>query len=216
MEEMIYTLLKEKKTEDLIREINANESLLDFEDKNGASLLLLSTYFGNKELQLFLLSRKKALTIFEAAACGSIDEVRKLLNKDPSLINAIGRDGFPSLGLASYFGHENIVKMLLELGADPNIASKNSLNVAPLHAAISSKNFGIAKLLLEHGADVNAKQQHDFTPLHGAAHNGDFEMLKLLLAHGADKNLLTVEKKSALDFAREINNTKVESFLADK
>jgi ankyrin repeat protein len=43
-------------------------------------------------------------------------------------------------------------------------------------------------LLLERGADPNAKQQLDYTPLHGAASRGDIEAAKLLLAHGADRD----------------------------
>jgi uncharacterized protein len=214
MEEKIYALLKEKKTDELINEINSNGSLLDFQDKNGASLLLLSAYFRNKELQSFLLSKKKSLTVFEASACGRADVVQQLATEDSSLINAFGNDGFPALGLAAYFGHEEVVKLLLQLGADPNLPAKNSIKVVPLHAAVSAKHLAIAKLLLDHFADVNAKQQKDFTPLHGAAHNGDMEMVTLLLKFGADKNAVTSEGKTPLDLALEMNHASLEKLLS--
>lgn len=45
-----------------------------------------------------------------------------------------------------------------------------------------------AKVLIEHGASVNAKGDEDITPLHDAAGSGSVAMVKLLLEHGADPN----------------------------
>jgi tankyrase len=58
-------------------------------------------------------------------------------------------------------------------------------------------------MLLDHGADPNARQQQDYTPLHGAASRGDVEMAKLLLAHGADRNARASDGMTAADVARK-------------
>ncbi len=47
----------------------------------------------------------------------------------------------------------------------------------------------MVKLLLEKGADVNAKGEHGWTPLMEAANRGHSEAAKLLLEKGADVNL---------------------------
>ena len=44
------------------------------------------------------------------------------------------------------------------------------------------------KILVEAGADVNAKNEADFTALHGAAFKGLNEIIEYLVAHGADIN----------------------------
>ena len=59
--------------------------------------------------------------IFAAAAKGQTDELRSLLEKDPSLINAHSAEGFTPLGLAAFFGHPETVLALLEAGADVKI-----------------------------------------------------------------------------------------------
>jgi uncharacterized protein len=59
----------------------------------------------------------------------------------------------------------------------------------PLHSAAATGDpearFELAKLLLEHGADPNARQQDDFTPLMAAEHNGDERLRRLLVDSGA-------------------------------
>jgi len=59
------------------------------------------------------------------------------------------------------------------------------------------------KLLLERGANPNAKQELDYTPLHTAAGRGDVEMAKLLLAHGAQRDAHGSDGKTPADVARE-------------
>jgi len=208
-QQAFYDLLKEGKTEDIIRILKRDPSLLMFRDSNGVSLLLLSFYFGNKILAEFILSCRSPLDIFEAAVVGNDDLVNEFIASDPSLLNAFSSDGFTSLGLSAYFNRPACANVLLEKGANPNLPSLNSFNVAPLHSAVASRASEITQLLLRHGADPNAKQQKGITPLHSAAHNGDVEITVLLLKHGADRGSLTEDGKSPMDMAKEVNALEV-------
>ena len=56
----------------------------------------------------------------------------------------------------------------------------------PLHMAVFREKLAVAGLLLERGADLEARDKLGRTPLHEAAFRGKTAMVKLLLAHGAD------------------------------
>src|SRR5438034_9163167 len=76
-------------------------------------------------------------------------------------------------------------------GAKVGTAARNKMKVTALHAAAAAQQLDIARMLVAHGADVNARQEEDFTPLHEAAATGQLKFAKLLLDHGADVNLRT-------------------------
>src|SRR6266545_2964816 len=81
------------------------------------------------------------------------------------------------------------VQLLVERGAEVNSASRNQMKVMPLHSAAAAQDpdtrYKLAKLLLESGADPNARQQDEFTPLMAAEQHGDERLKELLVQHGA-------------------------------
>jgi ankyrin repeat protein len=68
-------------------------------------------------------------------------------------------------------------------------------------------------LLVDKGADPNAKAQSGSTPLHTVAFTGDRASLDLLLKHGADPALTNNEGKTAADIARERGNQEIADLL---
>jgi ankyrin repeat protein len=154
------------------------------------SELLEAIYRGDQARADELLASDPELDVFEAAAVGKTERLRELLDEDPSLANAWARDGFQPLGLASFFGQTAAVRLLLERDAEVNSASRNEMRVMPLHSAAATGDaearYEIAKLLLERGADPNARQQDDFTPLMAADQHGDERLRELLIEHGAE------------------------------
>ncbi|MGE5457502.1 MAG: ankyrin repeat domain-containing protein [Methanococcaceae archaeon] len=204
MDQDIADSIKIGDNNQLKEKLKENPSIADIQMESGISLLQYAVYCRNAEaIDLIKKYRKLDLNIFEAACTGDNKIVMQLLRKNPELLNAFSIDGFTLLGLASYFGHFPLVKSLLKKGADPNTQSNNQFKVAPIHSACSISNYEITELLLKNGANVDARQLHDYTPLHSAAHNGRIEIAKLLIDNGADVNAKTDDGKTPLFIALE-------------
>jgi ankyrin repeat protein len=170
------------------RLLDQDAGLMNVKPEQAPSLVLLAMYYSQPGVAELLIERGARLDIFEACACGRLEQVKSLVEQEPGLVNAVGADGFQPLGLACFFEHPKVVVHLLSKGAEVNLASRNPMRVMPLHSAVSRQNLDITRLLLEHDADVNARQADDFTPLHEAAQSGQLEMVQLLLDYGAEVN----------------------------
>jgi ankyrin repeat protein len=179
----------------------ADAKLVNARNDLGQSAVLLAKYHRQDAVVQLLLGRNPILNIWEASAVGDSDRVMELLEADPKLLNQHSRDGFTPLGLAAFFGSETIAHNLMAKGANPNIASNNPMQVAPLHSAVAGGHMAIVRMLVESGANVNAVQQQGFTPLHGAANLGDELMVRYLLANGADPSARAENGQTAMDFA---------------
>jgi ankyrin repeat protein len=148
----------------------------------------------NTNLLHFLLDQAGVeIDIFLACVLGETETVASALESDPTLARAVTDDdhvvepGLTALHLAAQFGRTEIVKLLLEHGADINTKSPVINNMTPLHLAVWRgrrklydkpmgelvQEYGVyhllpetPRLLLEHGADVNARDsERNLTPL---------------------------------------------------
>jgi ankyrin repeat protein len=89
------------------------------------------------------------------------------------------------LTVGSYFGHEIMVKLLLEAKADVD-SKDNYYGYTPLSWAAQNGHEGIVKLLLEAKADVDSKDDNGRTSLWWAARSGYEGIVELLLEAKAD------------------------------
>jgi ankyrin repeat protein len=167
------------------------------------SPLMLSCYYKKPAVTAVLLNYVNDISLFEAAAAGKLEAVTHLIETVPNSMDDYASDGFTPLGLACYFGHEEVAKYLVANGADVNRPSNNGFHVYPIHSACADNYTSIARMLIEHGAMVNVKQQAGATPLHSAAQNGNIDLLVLLLEHGAEINVRMEGGKLPADLARE-------------
>ncbi|KAI0972746.1 ankyrin [Xylaria arbuscula] len=91
-----------------------------------------------------------------------------------------------NLGLSSHMGHEVVVKILLEQGADLECRDEEFGNT-PLFWAAQMGHDGVVKLLLDNNADIEGTiKEMNFTPLFVAAAAGRHTTVKLLLENNAD------------------------------
>ena len=196
--------------------LRADPSLAEAKDENGLSVILKATYYGQRDVVEALLASGVELNLFEAAATGQTGRVRALIEQDPTLANSYSPDGFTPLSLAVFFGHPETVDALLAAGAEVNAASRETMKLTPLASAMATAQIEIAKTLIEHGANVNAKAASDLTPLHTAAARGNIEAAKLLLKNGADINATTTDGKKPLVYAEERNHPEMVAFLKNR
>lgn len=195
--------------------LHHDPSLARAKDQNGVSVIMKATYYGKKDVVTALLDSGVDLDVFEAAATGQTARLRELVGNDPSLVNAYSPDGFTPLGFAVFFSQPENVKALLDAGADVNLPSRESMKVTPLASAAAAKQTELARVLIAHGANVNARGATGHVPLHEAAANGNVELVKLLIDSGADRNAKTDDGKTPLDFAIEYKRDEVVDLLKE-
>jgi ankyrin repeat protein len=184
-------------------------------DEQGVSALLQAKYNGREELVPVLWNAAGELDFFEACAVGDVARVEELLEHDPTLVRAIAADGFFGLTLAAFFGQPEIVRVLIDRGADVDRrAEHEQIRVTPIHAASAGNHTEIVRMLLEAGADVNATQPGGFTALMAAAQNGNAEMAELLLERGADASAATDGGRTAATFAADAGHAALAERLA--
>ncbi len=194
--------VKRGSVEEVQRLLEEDPHLLDVETPEG-SLLLLAVYHGAAEVASLLASRMPRLTVFEASAVGEEGRLRDLLKSDGDLVHAMNEQGFTPLGLAAFFGHEDVLRTLLDRGAEVDRVMESPNSNTALDAAVAADHLAAARLLLDGGANVNVQAARGHTPLHKAAFGGNAEMVRLLLNRGADPMRETEEGRRPLDIAEE-------------
>ena len=101
-------------------------------------------------------------------------------------------------------GHMDIVCLLLDKGAKPNIP--DSYGTSPLMAAIAKGHKEVVKLLIDSGADPNWVDEDKWSPLRVAAAKGHEEVVKLLIDNGADPNIIDANGDTALHVAASMGH----------
>lgn len=120
-----------------------------------------------------LLDHGAELDLWVASAIGDTSAVQRLVQDSPESINAHnGADRYPGganypLAIAAHGGHLDIVRILLEHGADPDLENDNRYRESdqlesgvPLVFAIARGHFDIAHLLIDRGARVDVSMIH--------------------------------------------------------
>ena len=94
-----------------------------------------------------------------------------------------------------------VARLLLDRGAEVD-AESGPIRTRPLHMAARRGHVPIAAVLIEHGADIEARDIDGATPLRRAVNCGHPDIVALLLAHGADPHAPDRRGRTPLDAAR--------------
>lgn len=136
------------------------------------------------------------------AAYRGNDDIAGYLLEHGANINAMDKYGYTALSWAWGKHHLTIVRLLLTRGASANVPPVAYGEGPPkgkgtlLHRAVSTgEDEALIKLLIDNGADVNAKDGSGRTPLHMAVDRGRLATVKLLVESGAD---LTAKAKGGI------------------
>jgi uncharacterized protein len=151
--------------------------------------------------------------LFDAIKAGKVDEVRELIQQQPSLKSARDAGGASAMLVAAYNMKPDVVNALIELGAPVDIFEASVLGKVDRIQEILKSNparvteyapdgftpvalasfFGqpaAVKALIAAGADVNAHARNGLkvAALHAAVAGRNMEVIKAVLAAGADTN----------------------------
>ncbi|KAF8474426.1 hypothetical protein DFH94DRAFT_129537 [Russula ochroleuca] len=217
--------------------------------KSGATPLYLAALCGFQDLAEHLVVKypqhMNAIgghyeTPLVAALAGRHFQTANLLHHKGAHVNARSSDSDTALCSAAWYGDLEMVQVLLNLKVNVNDRGLN--NWTPIHTASQGPTStsphtsynnpqllpDVALLLLEHGADVNARIEHEgeddegVTPLHlAAADYGRVEVVRVLLEHGAnvgaEDNKGRTPLHEAADYRRiEGNYGRVEGYVSGK
>lgn len=155
--------------------------------------------------------RKDALAY--ACMCNA-NMMKQYLEKYPQFIRARDYQRWTALHYATAWGDPEVVKLLLDAGADRE--AKTITGESPLHWAARWGKLKCVEILAAQGADINIRDNNGMTPLHKAASKGQVEVVKYFLDQGMDVNIQDDEGESPLWWAASFGKRDAANFLLQK
>src|SRR5688572_7402301 len=187
--------------------LEADPRLLVARDPMGNTALIIAVNSGHDVLADLIFDAGVEPGLHEAAAIGDSARVGAALDRRPEQLDTDSPEGFTALALAAHFGHLEVMRLLIDRGADVNRVATHRIGVTPLHAALFGRQVEAALLLVERGADVTLARggsgwkRAGWTPLHYAAGMGFSALVQPLLDRGADSSRPDDEGKTPIDVA---------------
>ncbi|KAF8763623.1 Serine/threonine-protein phosphatase 6 like protein [Argiope bruennichi] len=187
---------------------------------DGSSPLHLAVYPGHTSVVKLLIENganvniadyKNRTAIELAVAHGKLEIVKMLSKLKRVNIHDKANDGFSLLHIAAQFGHLNIMKYLIEIGADIN--SENDAGTKPIHFAAREGHKDIVQFLL----DIDPSSKHltivGQTPVHYAVLGGHIDVLQFLIDRKFDINASSRKGVLPIHLAVFTNNENILKLL---
>lgn len=155
----------------------------------------------NYEIVEYLVSQGSSYTLPIAAACGDLECVEILLNRERTDPNYAEPCGKRALSAAAERNHRDIVEVLLQHDANPNLPEGPYCpNGYALWSAARFGHSNVVKLLLDHGADPNAQVDSSGSPIEAT---NDSEIRELLSQHGGRISIIAHFHNKNIDYVEE-------------
>ncbi|AVP88191.1 Putative ankyrin repeat-containing protein [Candidatus Phycorickettsia trachydisci] len=207
--------------------LSQQKTIINAQDNNGFTplhLAIQNDYLSTIDLLIPLAdlrySDRDGWTALHWAAWSDNIEAMQLITKaiDNGTIyidiDAIDNDRNTPLHLATYNGHKEVIKLLIEKKANPNV--QNSQGSTPLHLSALWGYDEVVEILLDKEAKLEIKDNKGNTPLNHAAYNGHIETVKILFNKGANLNVRSHYGWTSLHYAVRNGHTETVKFLLDK
>ena len=109
---------------------------------------------------------------------------------------------------------KSVEALLTGCAIDVNTGIEEVPNLAPLSLAIMKNHLGIARMLIDAGANVNIKDDRGNTPLHKAARDGLIDSVKLLIENPlCDKTIVNSDGQTPEDIAVDLSHSDIVDML---
>lgn len=193
---LIHMLANEGNVDLLKRALNAckkdNNGVatidLEIEDECGQTALNIAARNGHFDIVELLLSLRYTTSGNDSSKANQTQRVS---------VNHADRDGWTPLRSASWGGHAEVVKLLLQ-HPECKIDLADKEQRTALRAAAWSGHEDILRTLIASGANVNSVDKQGRTSLIAASYMGHYEIVEILLENGANVNHLDIDGRSAL------------------
>ncbi len=153
--------------------------------------------------------------LMTAVQKNDIAAVRKLIAQGVDVSELDDNQDAPLI-MAAYKGRTEIVKLLLEAGADVK-AVDPGMKATALHAAAYAGHADAARLLVEHHIDIDKQGPYNgYTALHDAIWQDNVEVAEVLINAGANLTLTSHNGQTPLEFARSKNDRRIVALIEQK
>ncbi|KAK6487546.1 hypothetical protein HHUSO_G8755 [Huso huso] len=182
-------MASEKSHNDVVEVLVKHEAKVNALDHLGQTALHRAAHCGHLQtIRLLLSSGCDPLIVslqgFSASQMGN-ENVQQVLQEGVLIGNS---DSDRQLLEAAKSGDSEVVKKLCTL-QNVNCRDIEGRLSTPLHFAAGYNRVAVVEYLLQHGADVHAKDKGGLVPLHNACSYGHYEVAELLVTHGAVVNV---------------------------
>jgi ankyrin repeat protein len=157
---------------------------------------------------------RELMSLVKENKVSAVEKILRQIGK--AVLSESDEQGFTPLLWASREGFTDLVKLLVEKGADPN-QNDQWMGANSGHKAAYWGRTDVMKILVGHGLELNARGAYNgYTPLHDAVSGGHFDTAKVLIEAGADTTIKGHDGKTAFDIAKANGERKVMDLFKGK
>ncbi|XP_067660339.1 ankyrin repeat domain-containing protein 50-like [Haliotis asinina] len=190
----------------------------------GRTPVMLAALKGHREVVELLVTKganvklidKFGINILHLACLGGDrDVVKYILSRDMTYIDDIAQCKRTPMMLAAENGHEEVVELLLNEGANMSLVDDGRNNI--LHLACERGHLEVVKYIVsQNKVDINSRGWKKRTPVMEAAKNGHKKVVEFLVEHGGDLSLVGYSGVNILHLACRGGHLEVVKYIVSQ